>query len=67
MQPEQLLTSHDQTGLTGAPRLLTDRGKDLACCVHGYWTDAINWRGAAGFLLRRLGELTHTRASLLGA
>eukprot|EP00983_Pelagomonas_calceolata_P027249 856172-Pelagomonas_calceolata.AAC.2 len=38
---------------------------DLACCVHGYWTDALHWRGTAGFLLQGPGELTHTWASLL--
>eukprot|EP00983_Pelagomonas_calceolata_P112341 1159872-Pelagomonas_calceolata.AAC.8 len=38
---------------------------DLACCVHGSWVDALNWRGTAGFLLQGLGELTHTWASFL--
>eukprot|EP00983_Pelagomonas_calceolata_P097567 1158263-Pelagomonas_calceolata.AAC.12 len=28
------------------------------------WTDALNWRGTAGFLLQGLGELTHTRGLL---
>eukprot|EP00983_Pelagomonas_calceolata_P046531 1140228-Pelagomonas_calceolata.AAC.2 len=36
---------------------------DLACCVHGCWTDALNWRGTAGFLLQGLGELVHAWAS----
>eukprot|EP00983_Pelagomonas_calceolata_P031546 989501-Pelagomonas_calceolata.AAC.1 len=43
-----------QAGLAGAPSSLA------ACCMHGFWTDALSWCGAAGFLLQALGELTHS-------
>eukprot|EP00983_Pelagomonas_calceolata_P069508 1150381-Pelagomonas_calceolata.AAC.2 len=45
--------------------MLIAKKLDLGRCMHGCWTDAINWRGTAGFLLLGPGELTPTWPSLL--
>eukprot|EP00983_Pelagomonas_calceolata_P033882 1061519-Pelagomonas_calceolata.AAC.12 len=39
--------------------VLSAKRLDSACCVHGYWTDALDWSGTAGFLLQGPGELMH--------
>eukprot|EP00983_Pelagomonas_calceolata_P063410 1147704-Pelagomonas_calceolata.AAC.3 len=36
-------------------------GLELACCLHGCWTDARKQSSTADFLLQRLGELTHIK------
>eukprot|EP00983_Pelagomonas_calceolata_P102472 1158810-Pelagomonas_calceolata.AAC.1 len=45
--------------------MLSANRLDFPYCVHGYWNDALNWRGTAGLLLQGLGKPIHTWASLL--
>eukprot|EP00983_Pelagomonas_calceolata_P086113 1156693-Pelagomonas_calceolata.AAC.3 len=35
-------------------------GPYLACCVHGYWTDALNWRDTRGYVMLNHRHCTFT-------
>eukprot|EP00983_Pelagomonas_calceolata_P018462 578587-Pelagomonas_calceolata.AAC.1 len=59
---KQILESRLDSCLLGFLDNAIGNEAELIC-----WTDALNWRGTAGFLLQELGELTHTWATLLGA
>eukprot|EP00983_Pelagomonas_calceolata_P053109 1143162-Pelagomonas_calceolata.AAC.3 len=69
MMPDSILASHEQVTReeerVGAVAHYNKRA-GLSCCVHGHWTDALNWRGTANFLLQGLGGLLYVMGFFTG-